>query len=242
MAPNRFGALRNDIDIFTTFEGDNTVLTMLAARGLLTDYAQEFGDLNPVEMVTFVASQAVEVVVERTLARQIVQVISDAVPTGDDAGNLLDREEQLDLFRWRQGHIVASVAQRFRRGLAEGHDPFEVFRAVQDHAVDAARAWIHTVTLEAFCRAVDACTDEEVRRVLNLVCDLFALHNVEADKGFFQEHGRLSSSRTKQVTREVNRLCNEVRLVAGELVEAFGIPDAVLGAPIGMRAKEARAG
>jgi acyl-CoA oxidase len=54
------------------------------------------------------------------------------------------------------------------------------------------------------------------------------------DKGFFQEHGRLSSGRTKQITREVNRLCNEVRLVAGELVDAFGIPDAVLGAPIGV--------
>jgi acyl-CoA oxidase len=235
MAVNRLGILRNDIDIFTTFEGDNTVLTMLAARGLLTDYAQEFGHLNPAEMVTFVASQAVEVVVERTFARKIAQVIGDFVPTGrSEAGNLLDREEQLELFRWRQGHIVASVAQRFRRGLGEGHDPFEVFRAVQDHAVDAARAWIHTVTLEAFCRAVEGCSDDSVRPVLELVCDLFALQNIEADKGFFQEHGRLSSPRTKQVTREVNRLCNEVRMVAGELVDAFGIPDAVLGAPIGL--------
>ncbi|HET9718444.1 MAG TPA: acyl-CoA dehydrogenase [Solirubrobacteraceae bacterium] len=234
MAANRLGVLRNDIDIFTTFEGDNTVLTMLAARGLLTDYAQEFGDLNPAEMVTFVASQAVEVVVERTFARKIAQVISDAVPVGDDSLNLLDRDAQLELFRWRQGHIVASVAQRFRRGLGEGHDPFEVFRAVQDHAVDAARAWIHTVTLEAFARAVEACEDEPVRRALSRVCDLFALQNIEADKGFFQEHGRLSSPRTKQVTREVNRLCNEVRAVAGQLVDAFGIPDVVLGAPIGV--------
>ena len=86
---------------------------------------------------------------------------------------------------------------------------------MQDHAADAARAWIHTVTLEAFVRAVEACGDEDVRRVLNLVCDLFALQNIEADKGFFQEHGRLSSPRTKQVTREVNRLCNEVRGQAG---------------------------
>jgi acyl-CoA oxidase len=234
MAVNRLGILRNDIDIFTTFEGDNTVLTMLAARGLLTDYAQEFGNLNPVEMVTFVASQAVEVVTERTFARKIAQVVGDFVPAGSDAGNLLDREEQLELFRWRQGHIVASVAQRFRRGLGEGHDPFEVFRAVQDHAVDAARAWIHTTTLEAFCRAIEACAEPDVRRVLELVCDLFALQNIEADKGFFQEHGRLSSPRTKQVTREVNRLCNEVRQVAGPLVDAFGIRDEVLGAPIGV--------
>jgi len=36
------------------------------------------------------------------------------------------------------------------------------------------------------------------------------------------------------LTREVNRLCNETRLCAGRLVDAFGIPDEVLAAPIGL--------
>ena len=138
MSVNRFAALKADTDIFTTFEGDNTVLMMLAAKGLLTDYKDQFGDLDPREMVTFVAGQVVETVVERLFARKIVQVISDAVPTRDEHRDLLDREFQLDLFRWREGHITASVAQRFKRGLDEDFDPFEVFRAVQDHAVDAA--------------------------------------------------------------------------------------------------------
>src|SRR5581483_7630517 len=89
--------------------------------------------------------------------------------------------------------------------------------------------------LEAFARAIDSCEDESLKEPLNLVCDLFALHTVEVEKGFFQEHGRLSSPRTKAITREVNRLCNEVRGIAGELVDAFGIPDQVLAAPIGVR-------
>jgi acyl-CoA oxidase len=236
MSVNRFAALKADTDIFTTFEGDNTVLIMLAARALLTDYAHDFGGLNPAEMVTFVAGQAVETVVERLFARKIVQVIADAVPTpNSEHGNLEEREHQLDLFRWRQGHITASVANRFKRGLDEGYDPFEVFRAVQDHAIVAAQAYIDTVLLEAFIAAIDRCEDDGVKSMLNLVCDLFALQNVEADKGFFQEHGRLSSPRTKAVTREVNRLCNEVRQRAGELVDSFGIPDAILAAPIGLK-------
>ena len=37
-----------------------------------------------------------------------------------------------------------------------------------------------------------------------------------------------------RLTREVNRLCNEARLCAGELVDAFGIPDEALAAPIGL--------
>jgi len=236
MSVNRFAALKADTDIFTTFEGDNTVLIMLAARALLTDYAHDFGGLNPAEMVTFVAGQAVETVVERLFARKIVQVIADAVSTpNSEHGNLEEREQQLDLFRWRQGHITASVANRFKRGLDEGYDPFEVFRAVQDHAIVAAQAYIDTVLLEAFIAAIDRCEDEGVKSILNLVCDLFALQNVEADKGFFQEHGRLSSPRTKAVTREVNRLCNEVRQNAGALVDSFGIPEAILTAPIGLK-------
>jgi acyl-CoA oxidase len=235
MAVNRFAALRADTDIFTTFEGDNTVLMMLAARGLLTDFSENFGGMNPAEMVTFVAGQVVENVVERLFARKIAQVIVDAVPTRDESANLLDRDYQLGLFQWREGHMVASVANRFRRGLNEGYDAFEVFRAVQDHAINAARAHMDRLALEAFQDAIDHCEDDSLREALNLVCDLYALWNVECDKGFFQEHGRLAAPRCKQITREVNRLCNDVREQAGPLVDAFGIPDEVLRAPIGLR-------
>ena len=120
MAVNRFAALKADTDIFTTFEGDNTVLLMLTAKGILTDYKDQFSELDPVEMVTFVAGQVAETVVERLFARKIVQVIADAVPSRDDLGDLFDRELQLELFRWREGHILASAAQRFRRGLGDG--------------------------------------------------------------------------------------------------------------------------
>jgi acyl-CoA oxidase len=234
MAVNRFAALKADTDVFTTFEGDNTVLMQLTARGLLTDYKDHFEELDVREMVTFVASQAAETIVERLFARKVVQVIGDAIPSRDDT-NLLEREQQLDLFRWREGHITASIAQRFRRGLDDGYDPFDVFRAVQSHAVNAARAHIDTVILEAFSRAIERCEDESLKRALDLICDLYVLDNVEQDRGFFQEHGRLTGPRCKAITREVNRLCDEVRQHAGAYVDAFGIPDQVLAAPIGVR-------
>jgi acyl-CoA oxidase len=232
LSVNRFAALKADTDIFTTFEGDNTVLMLLLAKGLLTDYAEHFGELNPVGTVTFVAAQAVEVVIERLFARKIVQVIGDAVTGGDDQADLRSPGYQLELFRWREGHITAAAAQRFKRGLADGFDPFEVFRAVQDHAANAARAHVATVALEALQAAVQRCEDDGLRDPLKLMCDLYALHDLEADKGFFQEHGRLSAPRCKAITREVNQLCNDARLQAGGLVDAFGIPDAILAAPI----------
>src|SRR6202044_765074 len=120
MSVNRFAALKADTDIFTTFEGDNTVLMELLAKGLLTGYAEHFGELNPVGTVTFVAGQAVETVIERLFARQIMQVIGDAVSFGDDQDDLRSADFQLDLLQWREGHITASAAQRFRRGVEDG--------------------------------------------------------------------------------------------------------------------------
>ena len=229
MSVNRLAALKADTDVFTTFEGDNTVLMLLVARGVLTDYRDNFAELDPREMVVFVAGQAVETVVERLSARTLVQVIADAVPGVDEGGELRDRETQLDLFRWREGHITAAVARRFKRGLDDGHDPFEVFRAVQNHAVAAAQGHIDRVILESFAAAVEACEDDAIKEALDLACDLHALAEIESDRGFFQEHGRLSGQRCKAITREVNDLCNELRGIAGALVDAFRIPDSLLG-------------
>jgi len=234
MSVNRFAALKADTDVFTTFEGDNTVLMMLVARGLLTDYRDDFGELNPRELVLFVAEQAVETIVERLFARKIAQVIADIVPGRDETGDLLDRDSQLELFRWREGHITAGIAQRFKRGLDEGYDPFEVFRAVQNHAENAARAHMQRVVLEAFATAVHDTEDGPAKDSLGRICDLYALYAIEQDRGYLQEHGRLTGPRCKAVTREVNRLCDEIRGDAEALVDAFGIPDAVLRAPIGL--------
>ena len=186
-------------------------------------------------MVSFVAGQAVETIISRLSARKIGQAITDAVPTHSATENWLDRDHQLDLFEWRQSNIVASVANRFRRGLSDGYDPFEVFRAVADHAVDAARAHIELVLLTAFIRAIEACDDAQVKHALNLVCDLYALSNIEADAGFFQTQGRVTAARCKSLRREVNRVSNKVMAHSELLVDAFAIPDAILRAPIGLR-------
>jgi acyl-CoA oxidase len=157
------------------------------------------------------------------------------VPGRDETGDLLDRESQLELFRWREGHITAGIAQRFRRGIEEGYDPFEVFRAVQNHAVSAAAAHIERIILEAFAAAIEQAPEGPIRDALNRLCDLYALYQIELDRGYLQEHGRLTGPRCKAVTRAVNDLCNDVRGDAEALVDAFGIPDRVLRAPIGLR-------
>ena len=47
LSSNRIDALRTDTDVFTTFEGDNHVLTQLVAKELLTAHADDIKSMSP---------------------------------------------------------------------------------------------------------------------------------------------------------------------------------------------------
>jgi acyl-CoA oxidase len=55
---NRFASLRADLDVYATFEGDNTVLLQLVAKRLLADYAKEFRTVNFGVLARYVVGQA----------------------------------------------------------------------------------------------------------------------------------------------------------------------------------------
>jgi acyl-CoA oxidase len=240
LAENRLAALKADTDVFTTFEGDNTILLQLVAKSLLTGYRDWFGDLNPMQTASAVASQVWQTVVEKTAARELIQRLTDdLVPSRERDEDLTDRDYHLGLFRWREDHMLSGCARRLKRGIDSGVEPFDVFNDAQDHVLATARAHVEREILESFSAAIERCEDPALRQVLDKLCDLYALAEMERDRAWFQEHGRISSTRAKMVIRAVNSLCTELRPHALELVDAFGIPDRVLAAPIGLPGGEA---
>jgi len=228
LSVNRLSELRADTDIFTTFEGDNTVLLQLVAKGLLTNFRDEFGSMDTVAMVRYVADQVVSAVLERTAARSLGQLIADAIPRGEEGSSILDREYHAYLFAWREKHVLEAAARRLRKLMANDGDAFSAFNAVQDHLLLAARAHVERVVLEHFTAAIDRCEEGEVKSLLDKVCDLHVMASLERDRGWFMEHGQLSAARAKAVITNVNRLCLELRPHAQQLVDAFGIPEVLL--------------
>ena len=235
LSVNRFAALKADTDVFTTFEGDNHVLLQLVAKGLLTDYASDFQDLDQFGMVRFVASLGVETVLEKTGVHKLLERIKDVLPGGDEGwdqeAGLLDPEYQLAMLRFREDHMIGGVARRLKRGVDNKMNPGEVFSRVQDHVIAAASAHIERRVLEAFVDKTRELPEGDLRVALSLLCDLHALTTIEADRAWFMEHGRMSSSRSKAISREINSLCRKVRPLAGDLVDAFAVPPEMLRAP-----------
>jgi acyl-CoA oxidase len=242
LSENRLGQLRADTDVFTTFEGDNTVLLQLVAKGLISGYADDFGNLDTLGTVRFVADQVLDTVAERTSLRQLAERLR-AVGPGRESDDVLDRSWQVKLLDDREEHTLDGLVRRLRPAREKGISPdrqFAIFNNAQDHLLRAARSHLDGLVLDAFVRGIDTAVDPSARALLSKVCDLFALSLIEEDKGWFLEHGRISAARAKTVTAEVNRLCQELRPHARALVDAFGIPEEWIGAPIATGAEDRR--
>ena len=146
LAENRLATLKADTDVFTTFEGDNTVLLQLVAKGLLTDYRESFGKLDPLGTARFIAAQAVEIAVEKAALRPLIERLRDVVPNRNDAADpdagLRDDAYHSGLLRFREEHMLSGVARRLKAGIDAGDEPFEVFNRCQDHVIAAGRAHV----------------------------------------------------------------------------------------------------
>src|ERR1700753_589069 len=236
LADNLLMTLKADTDVFTTFEGDNTVLLQLVAKGLLTNYQSDFADLGPMATARFVAEKFAGSLIERTAARGVIERLTAAAPGRDDETVLFDRAWQVRAFEDREQHLVDGLARRLRRaataaaGEGGAAAAFAVFNDAQDHLLRAARAHVERVVLEAFLAGLERCSDPAAHALLSRVCDLYVLATIEADLAWFQAHGRLTPTRAKSVTSAVNTLCQQLRPHAQTLVDGFAIPPQYLDA------------
>ncbi|GGC76442.1 acyl-CoA dehydrogenase family protein [Hoyosella rhizosphaerae] len=229
LSENRIVTLKADTDVFTTFEGDNHVLTQLVAKELLTAYADEVRDYAASDWIRFAATMARDVVRERSGVRQMIQTLKDRSDETVEEGDLSKRAVQLQLFADREDYLVRTAAQRLRNGAKEG-DPFTAFNNAQDHIIKAGSAHIDRLILESFIDGLDLIQDDEAREIAETLCDLYVYSEVEADRDWFIMHRFMSVERAKAVRRGVNELCEKLRPHALTLVEGMGVPESMLRA------------
>ena len=224
-AENRFVLLKADSDIFTTFEGDNTVLLLQVAKSLMSGYQQEFSNLDFFGLLGKLAERGEVRVGEMNPIRR----------HQNDTRHLLDAGVHADLFRDRERALLISAARRLTGRLQGGMDSFTAFIEVQDHLLTLANAYAQRLVLESFQGVVSAVDDGEVKELLGKVCALYALWHIEQNRGWFLEQHYIDATKAKAIRTEVNALLGQLRSHAVSLVNGFGIPDQLLAAPIAVR-------
>jgi acyl-CoA oxidase len=219
LSENKIDDLKNDSDIYTTFEGDNTVLMQLVAKSRLTEFKQEFSNMNLFGIINYVASQAKTSVAEK----------NPFAIRNTDEEHLLDPEFHRNAFEYRERSVLTSAARRLKSYIDDGMDSYDAFNQCQHHLVQVGFAYIEWVILDQFVSQVERTKDEKCKAVLKKLCALFALSQIEKNKGWYLESGYMESGKTKAIRKLVDRLCSELRQEAVPLVNAFDIPDNFLG-------------
>jgi len=203
MAENNFGRWRDDLDVFRTFEGDNTVLRLLAAKNKLNDLRKAF-------------------------ANAAVPPAPVAVASTDP----LDPAFQAGLFAQRENAMLLGIAGKVMAASANGAAAAnEAIEKSQNDMIAYSDAYAEKVMIEQFVKNVDAQKDPETKAALKQLCDIFAVNTLLKHSTWYLENGLLKPEQTKALTALADTLNEQLRPKAVDLVNAFAIPQSDLSVP-----------
>jgi len=229
LSENRIDDLKNDTEIYTTFEGDNTVLMQLTAKNRLGEFRKQFGEMNVSTIFNYVVDKAKTSITEK----------NPIATRNTDEQHLKDKTFHLHAFQYREKEIVSSAARRFKKLVDDGLDAFDAANVMHPHMIQIADSYLDRVFLEQFQLKLETVSDAGIKEVLEKLYNLFALNKIEEHKAWYLEQDYMEGTKTKAVRKLVSQLCWEIRQDAVPLVDAFNIPESCLGAIVTNKADEA---
>ncbi len=222
---NRFATLKADTDIYTTFEGDNTVLMQLVAKGLLTEFKQSFHNDGYRAVIKYLYRKA----------KHDVYELNPIFGRNADAEHLLDPKFHFHAFNYRKRKTLHTLSERMQKYLKRGTDAFEAFLRVQNHTIDLANAFIDQVTLQSFYNHVDKIEDPATKKAMTTLVQVYALETIHDNKGWYLESDYMEGNKTKAIRRMLSKLYQDIKPHALSFVDAFAIPDELVAAPIALK-------
>lgn len=229
ISENRIDDLKNDTEIYTTFEGDNTVLMQLTAKNRLGEYRKQFGEINVSTIFNYVLDQAKTSITEK----------NPFATRNTDEQHLKDKQFHLHAFQYREKELLASGARRFKKLIDDGLAPFDAANVMHPHMLQIAFSYLDRILLEQFQEQLNTVNDSGLNEALTKLYNLFTLNKIQENKAWYLEQGYMESSKTKAIRKLANQLCWEIRQDAVPLVDAFNIPESCLAPIVTNRSAEA---
>ncbi|SNZ01047.1 acyl-CoA dehydrogenase [Flagellimonas pacifica] len=219
---NRIADLKGDVDIFTTFEGDNNVLLQLAAKGILSDFKAEFNSAGFVSVLKLLSTQLSDKI------STLNPIYSNKV----DSEHLYNPKFHKHAFNYRTRRLTYTLAMRIRNYIKKGVPSYQAFLKVQTHLLALGKAYSIELSYKIFAEYCATITDEKYRVLMEKLGTLYALHQLHNDSRWYLEQGYFGGTKSKAIRQRVERLSTEFRPHIEVLVDGFGIPEHCLSAPI----------
>ena len=137
---NRIADLKCDVDIFTTFEGDNTVLLLLAAKGVLSDFKSEFNSAGFSAVLKLLGSQI----------NDKISTINPLYSNKIDKEHLYNPKFHAHAFNYRTRRLTYTLAMRIRAYIKKGMPAYQAFMKVQTHLIALGKAYAVELAHQTF--------------------------------------------------------------------------------------------
>ena len=227
LAENRLVGLHADLDVYVTFEGDNTVLLQLVGKRLLQDYAAELKHIDFKGVARYVSTQAAERTLYRSGVANAGRTIGDIFTPALNAKRIRSGKLQEALLESRVNVMIADLAEKMRPAtkMNSAAAATELFNQHQNQLVETARAYIELLKWRALnerMHSVDAAAHPDEAKVIRRIRDLYGLTLIEENVGWHLMYGRLSMARARMLDDTIGRLCSKLAQNSLDLVKAFG--------------------
>ncbi|MFZ1787033.1 MAG: acyl-CoA dehydrogenase [Saprospiraceae bacterium] len=214
LTENRLSELKANSDIFTTFEGDNTVLLQLVSKGLLTEFKQSFHDDGFSSVMRYLFGKLSFSLTEN----------NPYFRRNTSLEHLMSDDFLSDALRYREKKILISLSERMRDYLKKRINPYDAFLKCQLHMVDLAKAYVERLVYRDFFAAIYKMQDGAEKTMLDKIGRFYALTIIFENKGFYLESDYMDGSKTKAIRRLLHKMTQELRTEVEGLVDSFGIP------------------
>lgn len=221
-AYNRLGPIREDHDVFQTFEGDNTVLVQQLGGYLLKEFSKQFTGEMISDSVNYLRKQVGGILTKR----------NPVITRFASKKHLRNSEFHLQAFEYRTAKLLQECAIEIN-GRKKKQGMFHAFNESLPKLIRLGRAYVEQVALQEFVNEIEQVTDPEIKRILKLNADLFALDTMSKNIGDFLD--LIKRNKFSAIQNMIEWLCEELRVHAVSLVDSFGFPDFLLDAPIAKR-------
>jgi acyl-CoA oxidase len=212
---NRLSDLKADSDIFTTFEGDNTVLLQLVAKGLLTEFKQSFHEDGFRSTLKYIGDKIGFTLAEFNLYQS----------RKTDEEHLQSDEFLSNALRYREKKMLVSLADRMKAYIDAEVPSHEAFLKSQVHMVDAARAYVERLGYRDMVKRLSSIPSSPEKTMLEKINKFYALSLIMDHRYFYLESDYMDGSKTKAVRKVYSKLMQELADVSEGIVDAFGLSD-----------------
>lgn len=219
-AYNRIGAYREENDVNGTWEGDNNVLLQQGQKFVLSGMKKLMKNTkNPYETLYYLKADF-----DPEAFKWSVK----------ESNQCLQLDCLLEALEFKGNYTAFRATSKLQENFGKADEMAEVWNLTQPfYLTEVPKSYCDIFVFNQFRAQLKKCSDKPTKRVLEKLCQLWALYRIEQDYSVYNEVKFISREQIEWVRDLITELCSILKDEANGLVDAFTLNDDILGSPIG---------